>query len=141
MKRFNVTAVLTANFVVEAESKEEARKIAFDMPAETEWELTNDNIPTRIYFEIADVPSVTNIDLIDKTNNHDEQLVECINKAWYDKREDFIKIVDFLIERDINEIEDRDNFEKSSYFERCRVYCQHIADNKDLDTILCYCRM
>lgn len=137
MSNFNVTAVLTANFIVEAKSEEEARMIAYDMPSETEWELTNKNIPTRIYFEIADVPSVKCIDLMDATNGHNKELVRRINKAYDKEKGTFHEIVNFLIE---HQCEDGLK-ECKSMREKCHEYCQNVADNKDLEIILNYCRM
>ena len=80
---------------------------------------------------------------MDETNNHDPQLVECINKAWNDeaKRKDFITIVDCLAKRDIDEFINPEFYAMRDDKERCCEYRQNIADDKDLDTILCYCKM
>lgn len=76
-------------------------------------------------------------DLMNCTNNHDEQLVECINKAWKEKPEEVYKIVRFLAERDNEET----ILALQNKREACHDYCQNIADDKDLDVILCYCKM
>lgn len=137
MKRFNVTAVLTANFIVEAKSEEEARMIAFDMPSETEWELTDKNIPTRIYFEVADVPSVRVIGIMDCSNGHDKNLVNRINKAYDEANHYFCTIVQYLIRTQCGEA----SCDETDMYTACHWYCQEVADNRDLEIILNYCRM
>lgn len=137
MKRFNVTAVLTANFVVDAKNEEEARAIALGMPSETEWELTDKNIPTRIFFEIADIPSVKCCDLMDGSNGHNLELVRRINKAYEQEKGTFHEIVRFLLEKQCSE----EINEHTNMREQCRWYCQEWADNRDLEIILNYCRM
>lgn len=76
-------------------------------------------------------------DLMDTSNNHDPALVELINKAYREKPKDVWKIVRFLAERDsefaiLSKVDPRN---------ACHDYCQHIADDKDLDTILNYCKI
>lgn len=143
MKRFNVTAVLTANFIVDAKNEEEARAIALGMPSETEWELTDKNIPTKINFEIADIPSVKCCDLMDTSNGHNKELVRRINKAYGQHTEWFIQIVRLLAERDVVEFVNTINRLPQSLDNGtiCHEYCQRIADNTDLAAILEYCRM
>lgn len=76
-------------------------------------------------------------DVMDCTNNHYAFLVTKINQAYKEKQEDFYNIVRLLAERD----ERHDILSKSTIFDVCHDYCQHIADNTDLETILFYCRV
>ena len=139
MKQFEVKAIVTMVFPnVGAKSIDEAiAKVAEKIPV-----TINNKVGIACGITIDDF-EVKCYDLIDETNNHDPQLVECINKAWNDetKRKDFITIVDCLAKRDIDEFINPEFYAMRDDKERCREYCQNIADDKDLDTILCYCRM
>jgi hypothetical protein len=75
--------------------------------------------------------------VMDCTNNHYAFLVTKINQAYKEKQEDFYNIVRLLAERD----ERHDILSKSTIFDVCHDYCQNIADNTDLETILFYCRV
>lgn len=77
-------------------------------------------------------------DLMDASNNHDADLVEKINIAWQSKRHEFIDIVRLLVKRDI--WDENPEFFEQSVEDQCRIYCQNIADDKDLRVILDYCR-
>lgn len=137
MKRFEITAILTARFVVDAKNEEEARLMALNMPSETEWELAVENAPTRIYFEVDDIPSVRCCDLMDASNGHNSVLVSRINKAWCTRPDAFDDIVRFLA---TSEGEDT-IMAKTSAYTRCHDYCQYCADDTDLRTIISYCRV
>ena len=76
-------------------------------------------------------------EVMDCTNSHSPRLVTAINKAYKEKREDFYNIVRLLAERDGR----HDVLTENGNFDACHLYCQDIADNADLETILCYCRM
>ena len=137
MSRFNIGAILTAYYEIPAQSKDDAREWAYSQfPTETTIEL-EDGTPIKIHFSVDDVHTITSIDLMDTSNNHCKYLVERINVAYYEKPAEFLKIVRFLAERDNEEtiLALRDNRKA------CHDYCQHIADNEDLRTILSYCRM
>lgn len=135
MRNYEVTAIVTMVFPkVEAESAEEAI------------EKTANKIPTTIKngedivcsCELSDAFAKT-YDLMDSTNHHNKELVRKINEAWIRRRGLFITITDLLIERDTDMESNPELYTKDSEA-RCRAYCQNIADNKDLETILGYCR-
>lgn len=137
MKRFEVHAVCEMVFPnIEAASKDAAiAKVAEMIPAT----IQNGAKAVTCGITIDDI-SAKSFDLIDGSNNHDPKLVERINSAYNEKPKQFAKIVDLLAQRDIDEW-DNPEFYAQQPREKCRVYCQHIADNKDLETILNYCRM
>lgn len=141
MSRFNIGAVLTAYYEIPAQSKDDAREWAYSQfPTETEITLA-DGTPIKIHFSVDDVHTITSIDLMDTSNNHDAELVKRINKAWDEKQKAFVSIVGFLAKQQISEWAYPEYHAKLSSFERCREYCQCFADNNDLETILSYCRM
>lgn len=76
-------------------------------------------------------------EIMDCSNNHSPRLVAAINTAYRNKQEDLIKIVRTLAERDNEET----ILAKLNPYDMCHEYCQFVADNHDLETILCYCRM
>jgi hypothetical protein len=79
--------------------------------------------------------------IMDCTNNHDAELVKRINKAYHAQPFRFIRIVDLLIGRDYREFVAKvGERPKPGDFGYISKYCQLIADNKDLETILSYCR-
>lgn len=89
---------------------------------------------------ILDDASAECYDLMDASNNHDPDLVERVNSAYNEKPEEFAKIVDLLAQRDIDERLNPEFYAKGVWA-RCHEYCQNIADNSDLRTILSYCRL
>lgn len=86
---------------------------------------------------MVDDVSAERYDLMDTSNNHNAELVERINRAYEEEREKFHEIVNFLIEK-----QGEDRFSDcATMFVRSQFYCQCIADDQDLETILCYCRV
>lgn len=76
-------------------------------------------------------------DLMDTSNNHTPELVERINKAFREKPDTMLEIVRFLAKRDNEETILAKQYSRDA----CHDYCQYVADNEDLVTILSYCRM
>lgn len=75
------------------------------------------------------------------TNNHDAELVKRINTAYAAHQISFLRIVECLIERDyIEYMEKVGERPMLGCLSTISTYCQLIADNKDLETILSYCR-
>lgn len=137
MSKFRVGAIVSAYFTIPAKNEQDAREFTYDkFPTETEMCLA-DGTPVRIFFNVDDVPTIESLDLMDTSNNHCKYLVEKINKAWNEKQMDFVKIVRALAERDNEQTILAQKNERKA----CHDYCQHIADNEDLVTILSYCRM
>lgn len=136
MKTFEVKAIVTMVFPnVEATAVDEAiAKVAERIPATIN---TKAGVTCGITIDEFEVKCYN---LIDDSNNHDPHLVGLINKTWNDPilRPRFIDIVNCLAKRDINEFINTDFYAKADE-ERCREYCQYIADNKDLEVILTYC--
>jgi hypothetical protein len=107
-------------------------------------------------------------EVMDTTNNHDEGLVEDINRAWRKGKERFKPILCALYERDIDEITDSDAFrlprwestreyqegmdtEKWDAYNAMALkdmqehwedyasnYLQHIADDGDLECVISF---
>lgn len=133
MRNFEVKAIVTMVF---PNVRAKAEDAAIAMIAE--------QIPATISSKAGvagitiDDFEVTCYDFMDASNNHDADLVEKINLAWHSKRHEFIDIVRLLVKRDI--WDDNPEFFEQSVEDQCRVYCQHIADDKDLRIILDYCR-
>lgn len=97
----------------------------------------NDNVVSIVDFDEEDA---TTSWIMDASNNHDPDLVERVNSAYNEKPEEFAKIVDLLAQRDIDERPNPEFYAKGVW-DRCHEYCQNIADNSDLRTILSYCRL
>ena len=74
--------------------------------------------------------------IMNTTNSHDSYLVECINESWYNKstREMMKKVINLLMVRDKEECEEK-GVRSSDYHD----YLMHIADDRDLETILNFC--
>ena len=75
------------------------------------------------------------VEVMDATNNHSLLLVKKINKAYSEKPLDFLKIVRFLAERD----NEQTILAKCDTYMACHDYCQYVADDADLATIIAYC--
>lgn len=88
-------------------------------------------------FEVADVPSVKCCDLMDTSNGHDKELVRRINKAYDEANHYFCTIVQYLIRTQCGEA----SCDETDMYTACHWYCQDVADNRDLEIILNYCRM
>ena len=137
MKTFEVHAIVSMVFPgVKANSPDEAiARTAEKIPVT----IAGKECGTICAITIDDI-SAKSYDLMDASNNHDPDLVEHINSAYNEKPEEFAKIVDLLARRDIDEWQNPEFYAKGVWA-RCHEYCQTIADNCDLRTILSYCRL
>ena len=133
MKLFEVKVVATLVFPnIVAESADDAiEKAVNTLPCEIK------NGAGAVCFLSADDAQAECWDLMDTSNNHRAELVDSINKAWNEKTNDFFAIVRFLAERDSEDT----ILAKTDPRTACHDYCQYIADDIDLETILSYCRM
>jgi aspartyl aminopeptidase len=139
MKRFEVKAICTMVFPdIFANNKHDAiQEVINKLPTNVEKDgvlkcaVIVDDVKAECY------------DLMDTSNNHNAELVERINRAYEENKEDFVHIVKFLADRDSHVIVGITNRLPRSLDERtlCYTYCQNVADDQDLETILCYCRM
>jgi hypothetical protein len=139
MKRFEVKAICTMVFPdVEAKTKSEAIQLVINkLPTNVEKDgvlkcaVILDDVQAKCY------------DLMDTSNNHNSELVKKINIAYEENKEDFVQVVKFLAERDSLVIVGITNRLPHSLDERtlCHTYCQNVADDQDLITILSYCRI
>lgn len=138
MRRFEVTAIVSVNVVVKAPNKETAQILALDhMPKEVKVGYASVG---KYHYCVDDVPNVSAIEIMDGTNGHDSNLVEKINKCYQVRRDSFRAIVKFLADRDEDDFETCDP--KTADIETlCFEYCQHVADDTDLETIISYCRL
>lgn len=80
--------------------------------------------------------------LMDTTNGHSESLVIRINDAYMYANKPFKQIATTLAIRDKEEFVDAVgcNPEDANIDELCYYYCMRVADDKDLETILSFCR-
>jgi hypothetical protein len=81
---------------------------------------------------------------MDTSNGHDKDLVMQINHALDVAEEPFYDIVHFLVQRDMDEWEERVHnipTNKLNRREMCYQYCYNVADDVDLQVILNYCRV
>jgi hypothetical protein len=133
MKRFEVKAICTMVFPnIQAESEEDA----IDFVANTLPNEVNNKEGIMFAIHVDDV-MVRQKSIMNTSNNHDPKLVERINRAYEEEREKFHEIVNFLIEK-----QGEGRFSDcATMFVRSQFYCQCIADDQDLETILCYCRV
>ena len=133
MKLFEVKGVATLVFPnIVAESADDAiEKAVNTLPCEIK------NGAGAVCFLSADDAQAECWDLMDTSNNHRAELVDSINKAWNEKTNDFFAIVRFLAERDSEDA----ILAKTDPRTACHDYCQYVADDIDLETILSYCRM
>lgn len=95
------------------------------------------NIGIQTRFEVIGV-EIEEMPIMNTTNNHNEYLVIQINKAWnFDKRTRLMmeSTIDLLMGRDKEECEEK-GVGSSDYHD----YLMHVADDKDLETILSFCR-
>ena len=116
------------------ELKEKAKSFLEDKFADY---FSDVNIGIQTRFDIIDV-EIEEIPIMNTTNNHDEYLVNQINKMWnFDKRTKLMmeNIIDLLIERDKDECEEK-GVGTSDYHD----YLMRVADDKDLETILSFGR-
>lgn len=80
--------------------------------------------------------------LMDTTNGHSESLVIRINDAYMYANNPFQQIAKTLAIRDKEEFVDAVGYnpEDADIDELCYFYCMRVADDKDLETILSFCR-
>lgn len=117
---------IVANYQTEAENiaLEKAKFMNFRTDAE--------------FNEIQEAITTNDIEIIpimNTTNGHDKELVDKINIAYFRKRIDFENIVKLLMERDKTECTEKEV--NGDIYE----YLMHVADNKDLETILSFLRL
>lgn len=138
MRRFEVTAIVSVNVVVKAPNKETAQNLAVShMPKEVK---VNHASVGKYHYCVNAVPNVSDIEIMDGTNGHNSNLVEKINTCYQVRKDSFRAIVKLLADRDKDEFETCDP--KTADIETlCFEYCQHVADDKDLETIISYCRL
>ena len=140
MKRFEVKAICTMVFPnIQAESEEDAIYfVANTLPNEV-------NNKEGIMFAIhVDDVQAEHYDLMDTSNGHDKDLIMQINYAWDSAEERFYEIVHLLVQRDMDEWEEKVcniPTNKLNRREMCYQYCYNVADDVDLQTILNYCRV
>lgn len=86
--------------------------------------------------------NVNNIDIMDTSNGHNPSLVDAINKAYNCQTERFEDILRLLVSRDHDDIDPEDiDVSTASLENLAHYYCQHIADDWDLEAIIRFCRM
>ena len=86
--------------------------------------------------------NVNNIDIMDTSNGHNPSLVDAINKAYNCQTERFEDILRLLVSRDHDDIDTEDiDVSTASLENLAHYYCQHIADEWDLEAIIRFCRM
>lgn len=117
---------IVANYQTEAENiaLEKAKFMNFRTDAE--------------FNEIQEAVTTNDIEIIpimNTTNGHDKELVDKINIAYFRKQIDFENIVKLLMERDKTECTEKEV--NGDIYE----YLMHVADNKDLETILSFLRL
>lgn len=141
MKTFDATIVATITMSVDAETREEAiRKVCYAIPSK---KLSKDASRVIYNLNIEDI-RLTEVGIMDASNGHDPMLVDKINQAYIKKDYDFGMIVDILVNRDIKEfiaVTGHKNPAEMSHKIKCHDYCQFVADDKDLQTIINYCRI
>lgn len=133
MKLFEVKVMTTLVFPnIGAERADDAIvKAVNSLPCEIK------NGAGAICFLSVDDAQATCWDLMDTSNNHTPELVERINKAFEEKPDTMLEIVRFLAKRDNEETILAKQYSRDA----CHDYCQYVADDEDLVTILSYCRM
>lgn len=140
MKRFEVKAICTMVFPdIFANNKHDAiQEVINKLPTNVE----KDGVLKCAV--IVDDVQAEHYDLMDASNGHDKDLVMQINHAWDVAEEPFCDIVHFLVQRDMDEWEERVQdipANKLTRREMCYQYCQNVADDVDLQVILNYCRV
>ena len=132
MKKYSVNvhydAVISVDVI--AENEEQALELA-KQKADNENLADAEVVGTNAC--VTDEQELTPI--MDTSNNHNEELVDKINKAYYTKRREFDTIVAFLMVRDKDECEEN-NVNNDTY-----SYLMHVADDTDLECILNYVRV
>lgn len=140
MKTFDATVAAKIRMSVDAETRQEAiKKVRYAIPSK---KLSKDASRVIYNLHIEDI-ILTEKGIMDASNGHDQWLVDKINQCYSKKIDLFFAIVRSLAERDVDEIGDIcdmgiDDMTKKDL---ARLYCNRIADNRDLVTIINYCRM
>ena len=133
MKKYAVNVHYDAVISVEvlAENEEQALDIAInkanDIPL-------NDADIVGTNPCVADVQELTPI--MNDTNNHNPELVNKVNEAYWTKKNDFDAILFILTGRDKEEMAEN-QIEKTDV----HSYLMQVADDKDLECIINYCRI
>lgn len=140
MKRFEVKVISTMVFPdILANNKHDAiQEVINKLPTNVE----KDGVLKCAV--IVDDVQAEHYDLMDTSNGHDKDLVMQINYAWDSAEERFYDIVHLLVQRDMDEWEEKvysTPTNKLNRREMCYLYCQNVADDTDLQTILNYCRV
>lgn len=135
MKRYSVNVhcdvVIPIDNII-AENESEALSKALKMA---------ENMPVIDYGELVDFtqPCVTDVEdiipIMDTSNNHNKELVNKINKAYFANRSEFESIVALLMARDKAECEEKD------VNKDVHLYLMRVADDEDLVCILKYLRV
>lgn len=140
MKSFDATIVATIIMSVDAETRQEAiEKVRYAIPSK---KLSKDASRVIYNLHIEDI-ILTEAGIMDASNGHDPKLVDKINQCYSKKINLFFAIVRLLAERDVDEIGDicDTNIDDMAKKDLARLYCNRIADDQDLVTIINYCRM
>lgn len=140
MKTFDATVKATITMKVGAETKEEAiRKVKRTVPTRG----VNSNSGETLYTITIEDVHITEVGIMDTSNGHDPWLVDKINQCYSKKIDLFFAIVRSLAERDVDEIGDicDTGIDDMTKKDLARLYCNRIADDRDLVTIINYCRM
>ena len=140
MKTFDATIVATIIMSVDAETRQEAiEKVRYAIPSK---KLSKDASRVIYNLHIEDI-SLTEVGIMDASNGHDPWLVDKINQCYTKKIDLFFAIVRSLAERDVDEIGDicDTGIDDMTKKDLARLYCNRIADDRDLVTIINYCRI
>lgn len=140
MKTFDATVVATITMSVDAETREEAiRKVCYAIPSK---KLSKDASRVIYNLNIEDI-LLTEVGIMDASNGHDPRLVDKINQCYSKRIDLFFAIVRVLAERDVDEIGIicDTGIDDMTEKDLARLYCNSIADDKDLATIINYCKI
>lgn len=140
MKTFDATITATITMSVNAESEGHAiGKIKKTIPTQ----VLGRHSGTVLYSIRMDEIHLTEVGIMDTSNGHNSDLVIAVNKAYREHKEDFMHIVRLLANRDSMEIVAVANVLPHSLDDKtlCHTYCQNVADDQDLETIINYCRI
>lgn len=110
---------------VVAENEKDAKELACYKADETPITDADISLTDCCITDVEELSPIMNI-----TNNHDKTLVDKINKAYYQRPEDFGIIVKALMERDVEECLDK------AVCDDIHTYLMQVADNNDLEIIL-----
>lgn len=133
MKKYAVNVHYDAVISVEviAENEEQALDIAVSKA---------DDMPLNDAEVVGTNPCVTDVQdltpIMNDTNNHNPELVAKVNEAYWTKKNDFDAILFILTGRDRAEMAEK-QIEKTDI----HSYLMQVADDKDLECIINYCRI